>query len=414
MIVEELVSVLGLEVRDTGLSQFRQSLTATIGKLGLVVAGAAAAAVAITSMAASAAGDAAKQTRLARSLGISTQEMQRLGFAAERAGGSVGGMQQMLSELQNNLDSANTEYGIGFLKDLGNLGLSAFRADKTTKGTVEMLYELANAYENATDKASAYTRIAKILGNDQSLKNLFKGGAAGLRAVMSQAPVFSSAEMAGMERFDNTKNLAERTGQKLAVELGTPLLGVATDAMEGLLKYSKSKGFESLKTDIMTILAGIIAATKELGHFYEKLSQELPEGSTGAALLVGAGLYLAKRNPAVAGAAGAAYVISAFDDTKPDDAVVMGIPHNAGPSEEQMQAWLRPLWDRLLDRAFVPPGFTTRDEAASWMKDKGKVIIENLSINVKSQEEAVRTVFDIEKREEVQKAAEKGSTGVRK
>lgn len=298
MIVDELVSVLGLEIRDTGLTQFRSNIQATIGKLGLLGAGAIAAASAITALAVNSASDTSASAKFARAVGLSAQELQRMEFAAKRMGISTGALRGFLSDVTTQLAQFRTGGADKLFEAFAQIGVNPLENGKP-KEALELLMQLADAAGNASTEVAALGVAAQI-GLGAEFFPFLKLGRDGIAALAAEANTLPDHVVRGLENLDGKMQQLKNAGSVALAEFGAPVVEELTKALEALLTYARSDGFASLKSDIIGIVAGLIAATKEAANFYAEISKGLPEGSTAAALALGIGAVAAKRHPVAA------------------------------------------------------------------------------------------------------------------
>ena len=99
MIVEELVTTLGLDIDSGGLDNFRSSIVGTTLKIGALVGVTFTAAAAISSLL-DAAAETTNAARFARSMDVGFESLQRLEFAAKQSGTSVGALRGALGGLR--------------------------------------------------------------------------------------------------------------------------------------------------------------------------------------------------------------------------------------------------------------------------------------------------------------------------
>jgi len=202
-------------------------ITSLAKKIGTVlIAGIAAvggaAAVGIKQMAEF--GDEAAKT--ARRLGVTTEALQELRFAAERQGVSSGILNSSFTALQKRVGELKSETGslYGFLNKTGQTALiRQLKGAKNTEEAFNILTVAMNKLEDPMDKAALASAAFSRAGVD--MLKLFEAGIPGIKALREEARalggVMSNETAAAAEAFqDSVSNL------QLAIKgLGFTLLG---------------------------------------------------------------------------------------------------------------------------------------------------------------------------------------------
>lgn len=309
MIVDQLVTVLGLEIKDDGLPAFRSSLTSTIGKFGAIVAGAISASAAISAFL-SAASNTNASVKFARSIDIGFEALQRLEFAAKRMGIEAGTLDGALSGLRSQARGAFFGKNDGAADTFGEIGVSVRDLNGDLKGSEKLLLDLADAVTNAANP-DRILNLIESLGLGPQFEQLLLLGSSGIRALGDEAArsgaILSQDAAAAAERYADRMASLSAVIDTFLVEQGTPLLEWADVAAQAFLDYSRSPAFDELKTqlgDVSTKIGEIIGLNKQL---VESFDFELPDGSGFAALVTGLAL-LARAHPVTAGIAAAAVV----------------------------------------------------------------------------------------------------------
>lgn len=178
MIIEELVSVLGLDISDNGLPEFRQNVIGTTTKIGALIGITFTAAAAISSFLDSTR-DAAADNRLAESLDISFNQLQRIDFAMKQATGSSDSLRGGLQGLRSAADSASVGLNEGAIQAFAMAGISIHNMNGELKTADQLLLEVADAVASHDDPAFART-IAQRLGLGPDFLLFLRLSAAGI------------------------------------------------------------------------------------------------------------------------------------------------------------------------------------------------------------------------------------------
>lgn len=184
MIIEELVTVLGVDVEAEGVPELIQGVT----KATAIVAGLVAAAKTVTGALDSAFRAAAENTDLARfAAGVdqSTQVIQELEFAGERFGISIGEIRSALSGLESDLDDIAAGRGEDALVSLAKLGVDT----DGLQDELDLFRRIADGFQDAVDRNPGIARGAiRDLGlGSPEFMAMLRGGTAQIDALAAEA-----------------------------------------------------------------------------------------------------------------------------------------------------------------------------------------------------------------------------------
>lgn len=184
-IVDELVTLLGLktdpkaERNAKGFNKLLDGVTKMAVKAGtalVALQGATTAWVSTTANAVDAGG------KLADSIGVSYESLQELGFATERAGGSVS---ELNSDLVNLTQSMASPIPGEFNQNLALMGISVRKANGELRSADDVLGDLAGKFENVN--AIQAQQLGKKLGLSQSTIKLLQQGQDGIAGLRAEA-----------------------------------------------------------------------------------------------------------------------------------------------------------------------------------------------------------------------------------
>ena len=177
MKVAELVGVLGFEFDDKDLKKFDAGMKTAVKTVT----------IATTAMAALAAGTFAFVSKIAQTndeigkmserLGVSTEELQSWGFAAELGGSSSEAMASSLQNVSTNLSQAARGIGAG-VEVFGILGISATDATGKVKNANVAMEEIADRVSNLGTQAEKLEFLQKLGISADLLLTLDQGSAA--------------------------------------------------------------------------------------------------------------------------------------------------------------------------------------------------------------------------------------------
>lgn len=235
-VLRELITVLGFDVDEAEAAQankvFDGLKKGALAVVGLTTAATVALGALISETVA--AGDEAAKT--GKRLGISAEEVQELGFAAERSGVPVAQLNVGIRSLQRRAAEARRgqkEFAQGFAR----LGVSVTDANGKLKPTVDLFLEVADGFTKIQDEGERTALAMRVAGDGgAALLPLFLEGAEGIDALRRRARVLGfvldNETAAAAERladnFTDLRLIATGVGRRLASQF-LPLVEKITD-----------------------------------------------------------------------------------------------------------------------------------------------------------------------------------------
>jgi len=157
-------------------------------------------------------------------LGISAEDLQKLGFAAEQSGIEVGTLEMALQRFTRRAaDSAKDGTGPA-QQAFDALGISITRADGTLKDNISLLKEVADGFQG-TESQAEKVRLAFKLFDSEGVKlvNLLQQGSGALDAFGNQLEsvngVITDRSISASEQFNDRLNILKRSAQGLLTPL---------------------------------------------------------------------------------------------------------------------------------------------------------------------------------------------------
>ena len=216
--------------------------------------------------------------------GVSTDLLQKFGFAAEQAGVTVKNAQLGLRRFSRRVGEVAN--GTGELKRaLDALGISVFNLDGTTKSTEQVLFEFADgiaATENASEKLAFAFKGFDAEGSE--LVNTLHKGSAGLKEMFAQAErlgfVLDAEAIKNTEIFRDRLNELTRSidgfTRRVVSELTPALSGMITDITDTMVKFAEEAGgFDKLGQQfargIIDAFIMMLRVLKQVGEAFEYL-----------------------------------------------------------------------------------------------------------------------------------------------
>jgi hypothetical protein len=165
-------------------------------------------------------------------LGISTEDLQKLGFAAEQSGIEVGTLEMALQRFTRRAaDSAKDGTGPA-QQAFDALGISITRADGTLKDNISLLKEVADGFKG-TESQAEKVRLAFKLFDSEGVKlvNLLQQGSGALDAFGNQLEsvngVITDKSISAAEQLNDRFNILKRS----AIGLLTPLVELVNSGL---------------------------------------------------------------------------------------------------------------------------------------------------------------------------------------
>lgn len=215
----------GLKNAQSGLQRF-----GAMAKEGLVaVAAASAAAAGAMAIAVKGAINAADDmSKAAQKIGIPTEELSRLKYAADLSGVSFEQLQTAVGRMSRVMNDAKG--GVKEAVDtFAQLGISATNADGSLKSASEVLAEVADKFAQMPDGAEKTALAMELMGRaGAGMIPMLNGGSAALQNLMAEADTFGQVftDSMGKDAEAFNDNITRLTGTigNLAARIATELL----------------------------------------------------------------------------------------------------------------------------------------------------------------------------------------------
>jgi hypothetical protein len=260
-----------------------QKLTVAAGKIGAAIGAALATAGGVFAAMSKSAIDAADTTsKLAQSVGIATEELSALGYAAEMAGVS----QQELGANLGRLAKRASEAAFGGREAqsvFAAMGVDVRNAEGGLKTTSQLLEEIADKFAGYKDGAEKTALAQEIFGKSgAALIPLLNGGRAGIAEMTAEA-------------------------QKMGIVLTTKTGKAAEQFNDNLSRLTKVKNglvlqiTQALLPSLVSISNQFVGSAKNSTKFREAIVEVAKSGSIALALFVEQAVLLARTIRAIGG-----------------------------------------------------------------------------------------------------------------
>jgi hypothetical protein len=241
-----LLVSLGMESAQfkRGMKDAKSEVTAfsKFAKVGMaaVAAGATAAAGAFALMVRQSINVADQISKAAQSIGIGTEELSRLRYAADLSGVSFEQLQTGVGRLSRNMLDASRGLGTA-QRAFQRLGIDVTNSDGTLRSATEIMGDVADRFSNMKDGAEKTALAMEIFGRaGATLIPMLNGGRDGLRALTEEADKFGIVidTETGRKAEAFNDNLTRLTGQfeALAIRIAADLLPHLVTFTEWLIK----------------------------------------------------------------------------------------------------------------------------------------------------------------------------------
>jgi hypothetical protein len=230
-----------LEKARKGLGSFQRGVDGQLRKVQQAFAATAAAAVAGFGALVKGAVDAADQTgKLAQKVGVSTESLSQLGFAAGQSGTDIKGLENGLKALSRVAVESSTGSKQA-AEAFAALGISATDANGQVRGTEELLLDIADKFSQFEDSASKAALAQRLFGRaGLELIPLLNNGRDGIEALKKQADALGltitdkTAKAAAL--FNDSLDVLRSRVVGLARQTAADLLPALAEAVDGFAK----------------------------------------------------------------------------------------------------------------------------------------------------------------------------------
>lgn len=247
--------------------------------LGAAFTGVGAAAIAMTKSAIDALDEMGK---LAQKVGITTEELSALSYAAELSGVSQEQLGSAMVKLSKNMSDAAQGTGEA-QKGFEALGISVTNADGSLKSSSQVLSEVAGKFKGFKDGAEKTALAVNIFGKaGAELIPLLNAGSTGIEQMTKEAQalgiVMDSETAKAAENFNDNLTRLSKTATALGITMATELLPTLNQLTEAALRNAKDFGI--MRGAFMglyeTILGGV-----EPADLLEKQNKKTAESIAG-------------------------------------------------------------------------------------------------------------------------------------
>lgn len=211
--------------------------------------------------------------KFSRNVGLSTTDLQKWQYAAERSGMSTDQFNNSIRKFSSNVSKAAN--GEKTQLDIFNaLGVSLHKSNGELKSNNDLMMEVADAYKKVGNAQDRIRISEELFGRGSTgMGNLFEGGSAGVQALLDRR-----ARIGGMFSEDDAKNAEEF--KDLMQDVNTVVEGIKTKFISEILP-SLNEGFkqfldwwdgnsERVMSNIKIAADVLIYNMQDLAHFIDQ------------------------------------------------------------------------------------------------------------------------------------------------
>ena len=267
----------GLEKANKQLSKFNRSASATAANIGKGLAAAAVAgAAALGYMAKSAIDNQDRLSKLSQSIGVSTEALSQLEWAADISGTSSEVLTKALGKLSKAAFTAARDGGIA-AQSFEQLGVKVQNADGTMRPTEDLLLDIADKFAGMENGAAKTALAMEIFGKaGAQLIPFLNQGREGISALTAEADrlgvTLDSEAGRAAEQFNDNLTRLKTAGAGMVNQATQEILPMLVAMSERFVKASQSGGTLSAG---VSLLVGVFKTLVSSGIIVTSVFQQL-------------------------------------------------------------------------------------------------------------------------------------------
>lgn len=274
---------------EKAFAQMKKDAQASNVAIGRVLTGGlvlgAAGAVGLGVAVKSAVNEMDKLSKTAQKVGVTTEALSALQYAAELADVDIGQLQGGMTRLVK----AQAEVAAGTEKQtelFKSLGVEVLNADGSLRNADDVMADLADQFANMEDGATKTALAVQIFGRaGADLIPLLNGGAQGFRNAAAEAKSFglivSTEAGQAAEQFNDNITRMGKAMQGAGIQLATELLPVMNELSDRVVGMAKDPAFQNELADAVRTIGevaidaaqGIVTMVNTLKFLYDEARQ---------------------------------------------------------------------------------------------------------------------------------------------
>ena len=187
--------------------------------------------------------------KVAKRVGMSAEEVQRLGHAAELAGTNFESLQGIMTRLQRRIGEALQNPASAAAQAFNELGLSAVALKEM--GLKEQFFAVADAFKATGGGVEGTASLMKLLDTEvRNLIPLFQEGSIGIQSMMDSAVVASNKTVEALEKVSDQLTVIKNKGTAAAAEVLTTAI-TAWEKYSTFMSTAVLLGVEGFKRNVL-------------------------------------------------------------------------------------------------------------------------------------------------------------------
>jgi len=240
-VIDSLVAKLSFDFDGKGLEKFNKGMEDAGKAIAVVATGAAAAGAAIFAFTSKIAEQNDELGKTAQRIGITSQALNELGFAAQLNGSSTNAMASSLENLAKTSSEAARGLGAG-VEAFGLLGVSVTNVNGDIKQADDLLLDVADAVSQLNSQSQKIELLNK-LGIDSSLLLTIEQGSSAIRKQREEVAalgfVLDKDATASAAKFNDEMLRVKTVVSGVASSIGTKLMKQITPLINAFLEWFK-------------------------------------------------------------------------------------------------------------------------------------------------------------------------------
>lgn len=213
--------------------------------------------------------------RLSQKLGVSTEDVQRLGYAARVSGVEAEQLQVGMQKLAKGLEEARTKGSGPVAETFAKLGISMNDPLVKSKDLGETILVVAEKFKAMPDDARKTALAIELFGRSgTALIPMLNEGKDGIVAFMKEADqlgiVLTQDDAKAFEKFEQDQVRLKATWEGLRNTAVKALLPMLQELVTNLLEWVKANR-EAIASTLKTVLEGLVIAVKAVGYAFQGL-----------------------------------------------------------------------------------------------------------------------------------------------
>ncbi len=219
--------------------------------------------------------DADEIGKMAQKLGLSTEELSKLKYAAEISGVSIEQLGVAMSKLNKNAVAGSAAFA--------SLGIELKNSDGTLRSNTEILGDIAERFSKFKDNATKSAMAMEIFGKSGAeIIPLLNSGKSGLDAMGAEAErlgiVFSTKTAKSAEQFNDNMTRLSKNVEGISLSIGSGLLPVLVQLSETMKSSNnETSAFSVLGKSLGAVLILVANRAMEVNQAFKDIGNGIAD-----------------------------------------------------------------------------------------------------------------------------------------